>query len=107
MEMDKKDRAVLEQFAAAVRIDFPEAEIWAFGSRTRGAASEYSDLDVCIVVDNYNEAADKKIMEAAWEIGFNNDIVISTVAYSKEQFRNGALSSSPFVKSILAQGIAA
>ncbi len=107
MEMDKKDRAVLDQFAAAVRIDFPEAEIWAFGSRTRGVASEYSDLDVCIVVDNYNEAADKKIMEVAWEIGFNNDIVISTVAYSKEQFRNGALSSSPFVKSILAQGIAA
>lgn len=99
--------AVLEQFAAAVRVYFPEAEIWAFGSRARGCATEYSDLDVCIIVNDYNEAADKKIMEAAWETGFNNDIVISTVAYSKEQFRNGALSSSPFVRTIMAQGIAA
>jgi predicted nucleotidyltransferase len=105
--MDKRDRAVLKQFAAAVRVHFPEAEIWAFGSRVRGCASEYSDLDVCVIVDDYNEVADKKIMETAWATGFDNDIVISTVAYSKEQFRNGALSSSPFVKSILAQGIAA
>jgi predicted nucleotidyltransferase len=105
--MDRKDMSVLEQFAATVRKYFPDAEIWAFGSRVRGNASADSDLDVCVVVDNYNEDVDKKIIEAAWEAGFNNDMVISTVAYSKEEFRNGAVSCSPFVKSILSTGIAA
>jgi predicted nucleotidyltransferase len=63
--MNRKDMSVLEQFAAAVRRDFPDAEIWAFGSRVRGNASMDSDLDVCVVVGNYDEAADKKVIEAA------------------------------------------
>lgn len=105
--MDIRDRSVLEKFAATIRRDFPDAEIWAFGSRVRGNASADSDLDVCVVVDNFNEAVDKKIIEAAWETGFDNDIVISTVTYSKQDFRNGAVSSSPFIKSILLTGIAA
>lgn len=105
--MDKRDRSVLEQFASAVRAEFPDAEIWAFGSRARGNASEYSDLDVCVVVNNCDEAADKKIIEAAWQTGFDNDLVISTVTYSKKDFRNGAVSCSTFVKSILSTGVAA
>ncbi|HPS57997.1 MAG TPA: nucleotidyltransferase domain-containing protein [Spirochaetota bacterium] len=67
--MDKRDRYILEQFAAAVRNEFPDAGIWAFGSRARGNASEYSDPDVCVAVNNCDEASDKKIIDAAWKTG--------------------------------------
>lgn len=105
--MKERDRHILKQFASAVRKEFPEAEIWCFGSRVNGNASEYSDMDVCVVVENYDESVDKKIMTASWEIGFENDVVISTVTYSKNDFRYGAISSSPFIRSILSSGIAA
>ncbi len=105
--MDERDRDILKQFAFAVREEFPEAEIWAFGSRVNGNASEDSDMDVCVVVENYNESADKKIMKIAWGIGFDNDVLISTVTYSKNDFRYGAVSCSPFIRSILSSGIAA
>ena len=105
--MNEKDHKILKQFAEAVRKRFPDAEIWGFGSRVHGNASPDSDLDVCIVIDEYNETADRSIIDIAWETGFENDIIISTVTYSKSDFKHGAVSYSPFIKSIISSGIAA
>ncbi|HRX49636.1 MAG TPA: nucleotidyltransferase domain-containing protein [Spirochaetota bacterium] len=105
--MNEKDQRVLKQFADSVRKKFPEAEVWGFGSRVRGNASEYSDLDVCVVIENCNETSDRLIIDIAWETGFENDIVISTVTFSKKDFRQGAVSFSPFIKSIISSGVAA
>lgn len=105
--MNNSDMIILNLFAENIRKNFPDAEIRAFGSRAQGTASEYSDLDVCIVVENLDESTDKKIMDIAWETGFENDLVISTVTFSRHDFEHGAVSSSPFVKSIIASGVAA
>lgn len=105
--MQKKDYIILREFATSVRKKYPEAEIIAFGSRVTGNASEFSDFDVCIVLQFLDENIDKDIINIAWEIGFKNDIVISTVTFSKNDFENGAISFSPFVKSIQQSGVAA
>lgn len=105
--MKERDLKILHEFAVEVRKIFPGAAIRAFGSRVYDNASEYSDLDVCIVLDRIDETIDKIIMNIAWETGFRNDMVISTVTYSKNDFENGTVSASPFVKSIISTGIAA
>ena len=105
--MNEKDYKILKQFADSVRMRFPEAAIWGYGSRVRGNPSEFSDLDVCIIVESLDESIDKAIMTIAWETGFENDIIISTVTYSKNDFEHGAVSYSTFIKSIIASGIAA
>ena len=94
-------------FASRVRQRFPSARIWAFGSRVRGNATEESDLDVCVVVDKLDDAIDQVIMDIAWEIGFENDVIISTVTYSGREFDKGPCSESPLVQNILSAGIAA
>jgi len=43
-----EDRTVLAECAARVREIFPEARVWAFGSRARGHAAWDSDFDVCV-----------------------------------------------------------
>ena len=103
----RKDKDVLTHYAAKVRQRFPGARIWAFGSRVKGGATEESDLDVCVVVDILNDAIDEAIMNIAWEIGFENDIVISTVTYSKQEFDEGPCSESPLVQNILSAGMPA
>jgi predicted nucleotidyltransferase len=102
-----KDEKILSQFAADVRKEFPAAKIWAFGSRVRGDATEESDLDVCVVVDKLDDESDSAIMEIAWQIGFKNDVVISTVTYSNEEFEGGPCAESGLVQDILDNGIAA
>jgi predicted nucleotidyltransferase len=102
-----KDKKIFALFSARIRERFPHARIWAYGSRVKGHATDQSDLDVCVVVDTLDDAIDQAIMETAWEIGFENDVVISTVTYSKQEFDEGPCSESPLVLNILDTGVAA
>ena len=105
--LSNSDKKIFNQFASMVRSKFPDARIWAFGSRTRGDATVESDMDVCVVVDKLDDESDSVIMEIAWQIGFENDVVISTVTYSKNEFEKGPCSESGLVQNILDYGIAA
>ena len=105
--LSNKDEKIFNQFASALRKRFPDVKIWAFGSRVRGDATVESDLDVCIVVDKLDDEVDSVIMKIAWQIGFENDVIISTVTYSKEEFEDGPCSESGLVRNILEYGIAA
>lgn len=105
--MTRRDRAILDQFAAAIRAQFPEARIWAFGSRTNGKATEESDLDVCVVVSRREEETREQISHIAWEVGFEHNLVICTVVYSREEFEEGPCSVSPLVQTVLANGVPA
>lgn len=105
--MSRKDMDILRVFADSVRSRFPEARVWGFGSRARGDYSDCSDLDVCVVVNNLDESADSKIIETAWLVGFEHDMVISTVTYSADEFERGPCSESALIQSILKEGVAA
>jgi predicted nucleotidyltransferase len=102
-----KDRQILGEFTARVRKRFPNARIWAFGSRARGNATWDADFDICIVLDRVDRETDRWIREAAWEVGFENERVITTVVLDSEQFENGPMSESTLVARILAEGVAA
>jgi predicted nucleotidyltransferase len=104
--MDPKSQKAVDDFAALVRRRLPDARIWAFGSRVRGSHGEFSDLDLCVVAPGLGEAADRYIMDCAWDAGFANDIVITTVTYSLEEFEEGPCSASPLVHAILHEGVA-
>ena len=105
--MDEKDRRILEAFAARLRQVFPEARVWAFGSRARGDAEPESDLDTCVVVPQFDFNVRKEISHIAWEVGFERDMIITTIVYPKEEFEQGAQLIDPLVKNILREGIAA
>jgi len=105
--MDPKDRKLLELFAARVRESFPDARICAFGSRARGDARPWSDLDVCVVLDELNDDRDRKIINAAWEVGFEHDVLISTITYSRREFEEGPCAFSGLVRAVHGEGVPA
>ncbi len=105
--MREDDRRMCAEFAARVRDRFPEARIWAFGSRARGTAAAEADLDLCVVIDQWSETARIEISRIAWEVGWEQGVVISTVVFSAEEFERGPCSESPLVCVIRNEGIAA
>ncbi len=105
--MADRDRQILKLFAAHVRKRFPNADVWAFGSRARGDATWESDLDVCVVVDHLIDADRHTLWNMAWETGFEQDMLISVVPFSKDEFEYGPCSESPLVINILREGITA
>ncbi len=105
--MTERDTLVLKEFTSRVRARYPQARIWAFGSRVRGDAREHADLDICIVLPRLDSSTWEEISDIAWEIGFQHDVLIATVKFEEEAFERGALSESPLVHAILREGLAA
>jgi predicted nucleotidyltransferase len=105
--MADRDRQILDLFAARVRDQYLDADVWAFGSRARGDATWESDLDVCVVVDQLTSEDRYTLWNIAWEIGFEQDMLISAVPFSKDEFEHGPCSESPLVLNILREGIPA
>jgi predicted nucleotidyltransferase len=103
--MSDQDRSIFDQFTSRVRERFQEARIWAFGSRARGNATWESDFDICIVLNQVNQKTDRWIRDIAWEVGFENERVITTVVFDFDQFENGPMSESTLVANVLQEGV--
>lgn len=102
--MKNQDREIFNLFTKKVKEQFPKAQIWAYGSRVSEKAGDYSDLDVCVVIDGLDEFIDRKIMRIAWEVGLDQGIIISTVTYSLDEFNSGPCSRSSLVETIRREG---
>ncbi len=76
-----------------------------FGSRSRGNAEEYSDLDVFFVIETLDNTTKSIIRDITWEVGIENLVVISPLIFSKDELTNSPLRSSPIVKNIMNEGI--
>jgi predicted nucleotidyltransferase len=105
--VSRNDKIVLDELARRIRTRYPEARIWTFGSRARGDSDWDSDFDVCVVLKTISDEADEFVRDVAWEVGFENERVITTVILTIDGFENGPMSESTLVENILREGIAA
>jgi predicted nucleotidyltransferase len=105
--MSKEDRKILKKFKVRIHERFSDARVWAFGSRARGEATWESDFDIFIVLSEVDQKIDRWIRDIAWEVGFENERVITTVLLDKAQFEHGPMSESTIVDNVLREGISA
>jgi predicted nucleotidyltransferase len=72
-----------------------------YGSRAKGEATKYSDLDLYIELNtSVNPSLRRKIREIAWEVSLDSGVVISTLVASDR------LEGQPILKAINSEGIA-
>ncbi len=77
-----------------------------FGSRARGDADEFSDLDVFVEVAALSREIKENIFELSWDLGFRNGVIISPLIVSRYEIEKTALRSSPIIRNIIRDGIA-
>lgn len=77
-----------------------------YGSRARGDTTEESDLDIFIELEYLTPQLRRQISDLAWEIGFDEDVVISTFVATSHAIVDGPLAANPILKAIQAEGIA-
>ena len=64
-------------------------------------------FDMLIVLSEVDQKIDRWIRDIAWEVGFENDRVITTILLDKVQFEHGPMSESTIVDNVLREGISA
>ena len=103
--MKEKDRRIAEELKYRLSGIVQLIDFRVFGSRARGDADEYSDLDVFIEVEVISAALRDAISEAAWEVGYQNYMVISPLIFTRNELENSPLKVSQIVQVIAEEGV--
>ena len=78
-----------------------------YGSYARGDYDSDSDIDIMILASiNGNElrTIEKQISKIAWDIGYENNIVITTFVNNYDLFKS-RLAISPFYRNVMNEGV--
>lgn len=77
-----------------------------FGSRARGEAGPYSDMDVVVILQGVASGrAIDYVSDCAWEAGYEHGIVIIPIVFSKEEWENSPERYSLLSQAVKAEGI--
>jgi hypothetical protein len=84
----------------------PRHQIILFGSRARGDAEPYSDLDIIVIIDGVvDESAREWVSDCAWEAGYVQGLVIVPLVFSRTQWEQGPERHSLLAKAVALEGI--
>lgn len=103
--MNEKDRRIARELKEKLSEITEVLDFKVFGSRARGDADEYSDLDVFLEIESLDGALKEKISAIVWEVGFNNYTVISPLIFTRDELENSPLRASPIVAAIAEEGV--
>jgi len=103
--MRKRDLKIIEEMKALISKKLKIHEVRVFGSRARGDAAQYSDLDVLIIADSLDHSIEKYISDCAWDVGFANDVVIMPIVITKNVLENSPIKESVFIKNVYREGV--
>jgi len=102
--MKSREKLILERFKHLLEERLQLRSFALFGSRARGEAGRYSDMDVLVVVDQLDSLTSDYISDCAWESGFGSGIVVVPVSFSLSEWE-GIESQSLLAANIKAEGV--
>ena len=103
----KKAIQIAKELSNRLKTIVPDFKMRLYGSYARGQATPDSDIDIYIEVPQGYFSSDlkNKVTNLAWEVSFLNETVIQISLYSDEQVWNTPRRSSPFMQSVMKEGI--
>jgi predicted nucleotidyltransferase len=86
--------------------DYPDAEIFLYGSQARSDAKSYSDWDLLILLNSGSISfeIETKLMDDFYELELDTGEIISPLIYSKSEWVNKYF-LTPFYENIQKEGI--
>jgi hypothetical protein len=103
--MTDTEKKIVAAFRESLERKFRVSDVIVFGSRARGDADEYSDLDVVAVLDEeLDDSIRDYVSDCAWHAGFEQGIVVVPVLFSRRAWQTGAVRDSLLARAIEMEG---
>ena len=103
--MNERDSAIARELKTRLSSVVELLDFRIFGSRARGDADEYSDMDVFVEVERLDKNLKDNILDTAWDVGFSHLMVIAPLIFTRNELENTPLRSSAVVQVIFREGI--
>jgi len=105
--MTDPEKRILDKFKVLLSDRVSIYKMILFGSRARGDADQYSDMDIAVIL---NEPVEEKdidyVSDCAWEAGFEYGIVVVPVVFTREEWEDSPERSSLLVQAAEMEGVA-
>lgn len=100
------DKEIVERFKSLLMRKLDVYQVVIFGSRARGNPTEYSDMDVLVLLNAMNSESDiEYVSECGWEAGFEQGVVIIPIVYTKDEWEKSPERSSLLALAIEKEGM--
>ena len=76
-----------------------------FGSRARGDADEYSDMDIFMEFETVDRDLRSRVKNCAWEMTMESGVVVTTLLFCRHEIEDSPLRSSPIIRVIMEEGV--
>ena len=104
--MNTLEKKILNNFKALVLKRATLNRIILFGSRARGDAEAFSDMDVVVILnDGANDTDREYVNDCAWEAGFEHGIVVVPVVFTQSEWESGPEHHSLLVQAVERDGV--
>ena len=103
--LSDEERRMLAEVKQAILQHEPEAEVILYGSAARGEREPESDYDVLVLVDRELSVAEEdRVYDAVYEVQLDRGAVISVMFYTRDEWRSGLASVSPYRVNVEREG---
>ncbi len=107
--MDERDKSLILEFKKRLPSDVEShlKRLIIFGSRAKGEATEDSDLDVIILVDERTSDIERKLEDVVYQVMWNHDFkpIISLKVFSESQFSDALNRGFSFFRHVEKEGV--
>ena|SRR3972149_5227501 len=107
LNLSPKERRAVRDFLASVRLEYGGKIQYAalFGSRVRGDSSEYSDIDILLVVTDDHWKIQQAISKVSSEIALKFDVLLDVRIISTTRWQYYAEIQAGLYQNILSDAI--
>ena len=105
MSVSENDLQTARELKKRVSKLKPLIDFRLFGSRARGDADDYSDMDIFMEFETVDKDLRSKVKNTAWEMTLESGIVVTTLLFSRHEIEDSPLRSSPIIRVIMEEGL--
>jgi len=94
---------LINQINIALHSIAPAYDALLYGSRARGEATDESDWDILLLLDDVTRQEKQELRRVLYELEWQTGQVMSVIIHTRDEWRR--LASTPFYKRVTSEGI--
>jgi len=105
MDLNQDELNALTRLKTFLQDQESFVDLLVFGSKVRGSSTQESDIDVLIIVREFDRDLQALIDDMIFELNLEYDCLISAVIFNQDELESGLMSESPLYRSAIQEGI--